>query len=141
MWLLRWHSGKESTCQCRKCRFDPWVGKIPWRRKWRPTPVFSPGVHQETSTWTVQRSLAGYSQCMGWQKVGYDGATNIPTGTYRDVTLKGGWKGMTSEVRENSKERDVTEAEGAKGFCGGNGPRTNTSATTGEIIVPWNWCY
>ena len=38
--------GKESTCQCRKCgrcRFDPWVGKIPWRRKWQPTPVFLPG--------------------------------------------------------------------------------------------------
>ena len=24
-------------------RFDPWVGKIPWRRKWQPTPVFLPG--------------------------------------------------------------------------------------------------
>ena len=38
MWL-----NKESTCQWRrhrKCRFDPWVGKIPWRRKWQPTPVF-----------------------------------------------------------------------------------------------------
>ena len=32
--------GKESTCQCRKCGFDPWVGKMPWRRKWQPTPVF-----------------------------------------------------------------------------------------------------
>ena len=27
--------GKESACQCRERRFDPWVGKIPWRRKWR----------------------------------------------------------------------------------------------------------
>ena len=38
-----WHSGKESACQwkrCRKCGFDLWVGKIPWRRKWKPTPVF-----------------------------------------------------------------------------------------------------
>ena len=26
-----------------RCRFDPWVGKIPWRRKWQPTPVFLPG--------------------------------------------------------------------------------------------------
>ena len=33
-WGLR---GKESTCQCRKCRFDPWAGKIPWRRKWQPS--------------------------------------------------------------------------------------------------------
>ena len=30
---LRWLSGKESTCQCRRCRFDPWVRKIPWRKK------------------------------------------------------------------------------------------------------------
>ena len=41
-----WHSGKESACQCRRCkrlRFDPWVKKIPWRRKWQTTPVFLPG--------------------------------------------------------------------------------------------------
>ena len=30
----------ESTCQCRRSRFDPWVRKIPGRRKWQPTPVF-----------------------------------------------------------------------------------------------------
>ena len=44
---------KESTCQYRKPRFDPWVGKIPRRRKWQPAPVFlqSHG----------QRGLAGYS--------------------------------------------------------------------------------
>ena len=28
-----WLSGKESACHCRRCRFDPWVGKIPWRKK------------------------------------------------------------------------------------------------------------
>ena len=36
-------AGKESTCQCRRCKrhgFDPWVRKIPWRRKWQPAPVF-----------------------------------------------------------------------------------------------------
>ena len=45
-WLPRWLRGKESTCQCWRHRrhwFDPWVGKIPWRRKWQPTPVFLPG--------------------------------------------------------------------------------------------------
>ena len=35
--------------------FDPWVGKIPWRRKWQPSPVFLPGKSHR------QRSLAGYS--------------------------------------------------------------------------------
>ena len=48
-------NGKESACQCRRCEFDSWVGKIPWRRKWQPTPVFLPGGFHG------QRSLAGYS--------------------------------------------------------------------------------
>ena len=43
MGLLRWFSGKESACQCRRCGFDPWVGKIPWKRAWHPTLVFLPG--------------------------------------------------------------------------------------------------
>jgi len=38
MGLPRWPSGKESACQCRRCGFNPWVGKIPWRRKWQPSP-------------------------------------------------------------------------------------------------------
>ena len=44
--------------QCRSHRgrgFDPWVGKIPWRRKWQPTPVFLP------RKFHGQRSLEGYS--------------------------------------------------------------------------------
>ena len=56
--LPRWLSGKESGFHCRRhrrCRFDPWVGKIPWRRKWRPTPVFLPEKSHG------QKSLAGYS--------------------------------------------------------------------------------
>ena len=36
-------SAKESTCQCRRYRFDPWVKIITWRRKWQCTPVFLPG--------------------------------------------------------------------------------------------------
>jgi len=39
-------SGEEPTCQGRKPKrgqFDPWVGKIPWRRAWQRTPVFLPG--------------------------------------------------------------------------------------------------
>ena len=50
-----WLSGKESTCQFRERRFDSWVGKIPWRRKWQPTPVFLSGKPHG------QRSLVGYS--------------------------------------------------------------------------------
>ena len=32
-------SSKESTCQCRRRGFHPWFGKIPWRKKWQPSPV------------------------------------------------------------------------------------------------------
>ena len=32
-------------------RFDPWVGKIPWRRKWQPTPVFLPGKSTDRGDW------------------------------------------------------------------------------------------
>ena len=54
-WLPCWLSGKEPTCHCRRLVFNPWVGKIPWRRAWQPTPVFLPGKSHE------QRSLMSYS--------------------------------------------------------------------------------
>ena len=53
--LPRWLSGKESACQSRRHGFSPWVGKIPWRRKWQSIPVFLPGKSHG------QRNLAGYT--------------------------------------------------------------------------------
>ena len=50
--------GKESVCQYRRDKrhgFDPWVRKIPWRRKWQPIPVFLPVKSHG------QRNLAAYS--------------------------------------------------------------------------------
>ena len=46
---------KESSCQCKRYGFDPWVRKIPWRKKWQPTLIFLPGKFHR------RRSLAGYS--------------------------------------------------------------------------------
>ena len=49
---------KEPACQCRRHKrlgLHPWVGKMPWRRAWQPTPVFLPGESHG------QRSLVGYS--------------------------------------------------------------------------------
>ena len=34
---------KDPPARIHQTQFDPWVGKIPWRRKWQPTPVFLPG--------------------------------------------------------------------------------------------------
>ncbi len=39
----------------RRLRFHPWVGKIPWKRKWQPTPVFLSGEPHR------KKSLVGYS--------------------------------------------------------------------------------
>ena len=50
---LRW---SRICLECRGPGFNLWVGKVPWRREWQPTPVFLPGKSHE------QRSLAGYSQ-------------------------------------------------------------------------------
>ena len=51
-WWLKWRG---ISLQCGRPRFDPWVGKMLWRREWQPAPVFLPGESH------AQRSLAGYS--------------------------------------------------------------------------------
>ena len=53
--LSRWPRGKKPDCQCRRRRFNPWLGKISWRRKQQPTPVSLPGKSYG------QRSLVVYS--------------------------------------------------------------------------------
>ena len=50
---------KNICLQCGRPGFDPWVGKIPWRRKWQSTPVLLPGKSHG------QRSLAG---CSPWDR-------------------------------------------------------------------------
>ena len=53
--LLWWLSDKEFACKCKRHRFACWVGKIPWKRQWQPTPVFLLGKSHR------QRSLKGGS--------------------------------------------------------------------------------
>ena len=56
--LPRWLTGKEPARQCRRhrgCRYEPRVGKRPWRSTWQPTPAFLPGKPHG------QRSLVSYS--------------------------------------------------------------------------------
>ena len=67
-------SGKEPACQCRsqeRYRFDPWVGKIPWRRAWQPNPIFLENprdrgawwatVHRVTKSWTPLKMHSVYT--------------------------------------------------------------------------------
>ena len=60
-------SGKEPAYQCRRlerCGFDSWVGKMPWRRAWQPTPVFLPENPMDSGTWwaTVHRAAKSWIQ-------------------------------------------------------------------------------
>ena len=61
---------KDSACQCRRHRFNPWVGKISWRRKWQPTLIFLPGKSHG------QRSLLGYSP---WGRKQLDSTERLST--------------------------------------------------------------
>ena len=82
--------GKESCLQCRRHRFDPCIGKIPWRREWQPTAVFLAGeshgqrslvglqsmekemtTHSSILVWRISRTEeAGGLQSMGSQRGG-----------------------------------------------------------------------
>ena len=54
-WWLRWLS---ICLQCRRPGFNPWVGNIPWRRKWQPMPVLLPGKSHMygCESWTVKKA-------------------------------------------------------------------------------------
>ena len=67
IWSLVPLSGKELTCQCRRlkrCRFHPWIEKVPWRRAQQPTSVFLP-----VESWTEE---PGRLQSIGSYRVGHD---------------------------------------------------------------------
>ena len=70
--MLRWDRGKvlvvknppPSAEDIQRCRFNPWVGKIPWRRAWQPTPVFFPGESPRT-----EEPGRLYSSCRSWTQL------------------------------------------------------------------------
>ena len=71
---------KEPTCQCRRHGFNPWVRKIPWKRKWLPTLVVLPGKSHG------QRSLVGYSP-RGPKRVRH----NVVTKQQKSPITNGSW--------------------------------------------------
>ena len=70
--------GKGPACKCGRCKrcgFHSWVGKIPWRRTWQPTPGFLPGdchgqrslqamVHRVAQSWTRLKQLSTHAQAL-----------------------------------------------------------------------------
>ena len=68
--------GKASVYQCRRPGFDPWVGKIPWRRKWQPTPLLPRKSHGRRSL--VQATAHGVAK--SWTRLSDFTFTFIQTG-------------------------------------------------------------
>ena len=82
-------SGQEPACQCRRCRrrgFSLWVGKIPWRRAWQPTPVFLAGEsHGQRSP--VGCSPRGHSESDTTAGPRHAGTPASGSGAFRNVKL------------------------------------------------------
>ena len=86
-------SDKEPACQCmrpKRCRFDPWVRKILWRRAWQPTPVFLPENPMDRGAWwaIVHSGVAdSYPVCCRMSRVvpgvcSLDSSSTLPIGTH-----------------------------------------------------------
>ena len=78
--LPQWLCRKKIGLQCRRCGFDPWVGKIPWRRKWPPTAVFLPGEPHG------QRSLGIHSPRVAKNRIQRSTHTYVKVGNLKYVS-------------------------------------------------------
>ena len=103
LWLPRWQSGKEPTCQHKRCKrhgFDPWVGKIPWRRKWQPTPVSLPGEFHGQRSLAELQSMGSQSQTLlsDWVRARMHTHTSTTRIGYRLL-------GRDMQTRSNTNDR------------------------------------
>ena len=65
----------KNACRCRKCRFSPWIRKIPWRRKWQPTPTVLPGESH------------GQGNLVGYRLRGVTEQSDTTLGLNNDITM------------------------------------------------------
>ena len=128
-----WLSSKEFACQCKRCRFNPLVKKIPCRRKWQPTSVFkSHG----------QRSLASYSS-WSCKRVGHGLATKQHQ---RDLELWYLLHSRMSHMSLNYTLRSPCRGMGEllvcpwiRPFCGWGWGMDSCFAVALEMLDPTSW--
>ena len=118
--LLRWCTGKESACQCRcrKCRFDPWVRKISWRRNGNPLQYFCLENSMDRGAWWV--TIPGVTQSDTTEQL----STHTPP-TRRIIAIM--WFNLTpssvgsfstcNEQRENWGQRSLVTYLRSHSWC------------------------
>ena len=107
--------------QCERPGFDPWVGKIPWRRKWQPTPVLLPG---KSHAW---RSLVGYSPwgCKELDMRVTSLFKSFPSGP------------LVKNPPCNARDRGLIPGAGDPTCCGASKPMSNNNwAWTLQLLKP-----
>ena len=117
------------------CRFDPWVGKIPWRRRWQPTPVFLPEASHG------QRSLVGYLQSIGLPKL--DTTERLSSHSGCRATRKSPREGhgpsnalCKRETQEMWSENCTPSQRFPRSQCPVRNLRASTQAPTAEGVIP-----
>ena len=114
--LHRWLSGKEYACQCRRYRrcgglgFDPWVRKIPWSRKWQPTPVL---LHEKSHRRAWRATVHGVVK--SWHDW-------VSTHTLKNIWsvhafVEGGRKAGMEKDWERERERERERQTGLQSKC------------------------
>ena len=82
-----WLSGQESAWKYRRHRFNPWVGKIPWRRKWQLTPAFMDRGAWRVTVHGVAKSWTWLSEHAGTENWNEATASAHPSPNTRNVCL------------------------------------------------------
>ena len=106
MGLPWWLSGKESACQYRKCRFNPWVEKVPWRTKWLLIPVLLPGKSHRGPWWATVHGVA--------KEFGHDQATKqqlLPNEKIQKINALISFSQTTRIIVDQSKSSLLLEQE------------------------------
>ena len=103
-------SGEEPACQCgrgKRCGFSPCVWKIPWRRKWQPTPVFLPGESPGQGAWCA--TVHGVTK--SWTQL----STHTLTHTHRLKSAK--YIMLTQVFWEEREEKNIFHASELQWLC------------------------
>jgi len=102
---------KEPACQWRRPGFDPWVGKIFWRRKWQPVPAFSGKCHGQRSLACC--SLWGHRESDTTERLNHN-----PEGISPDTLLARPNSGLEAKVSAKLKNNPFIKEYHWKLCCG-----------------------